>query len=209
MAVSPPRKYSPRLPREERREQLLDAALRIIAAHGFGGVSMEAIAREADIAKTVVYDAFGNQRELLRALLEREQERVLSAIAAAMPALPLKGDPGQILADGLEAVLDAVHGHPDTWRLILLPADGTPPSVRAEVEHHREQLLRQMEPLVAWGAKRLGFDHLDPELTAHLILGTAENAARLTLTQPRRFPPQRLAGFAVDVLAAISPSTAP
>jgi hypothetical protein len=58
---------------------------------------------------------------------------------------------------------------------------------------------------VAWGAERLGFDHLDPELTAHLILGTAENAARLTLTQPRRFPPERLAGFAVDVLSAISP----
>jgi AcrR family transcriptional regulator len=205
MATSPTRKYSPRLPREERREQLLDAALRIIAADGFSGVSMEAVAREADIAKTVVYDAFGNKRELLGGLLEREQERVLSSIGAAMPALPLAGDPTQILANGLEAVLDAVHRHPETWRLILLPADGTPPSVRAEVERHREQLLRQMEPLVAWGAERLGFDHLDPELTAHLILGTAENAARLTLTQPRRFPPERLAGFAVDVLSAISP----
>ncbi|MDX6643009.1 MAG: hypothetical protein QOD76_971 [Solirubrobacteraceae bacterium] len=207
MAASPTRKYSPRLPREERREQLLDAALRFIADDGFSGVSMEAVAREADIAKTVVYDAFGNKRELLGALLEREQERVLSSIAAAMPALPLAGDPAQILANGLEAVLDAVHRHPETWRLILLPADGTPPSVRAEVERHREQLLRQMEPLVAWGAERLGFEHLDPELTAHLILGTAENAARLTLTQPRSFPPERLAGFAVDVLSAISPST--
>jgi AcrR family transcriptional regulator len=207
MTVSSTRRYAPRLPREERREQLLDAALKIIAADGFAGVSMEAVAREADIAKTVVYDAFGTKGELLAALLEREQERVLSSIAAAMPALPLTGDPARILAEGLEAVLDAVHGHPDTWRLILLPADGTPPAVREEVERHREQLLRQMEPLVAWGAERLGFDHLDPELTAHLILGTAENAARLTLTHPRRFPPQRLAGFAVDVLAAITRGT--
>jgi AcrR family transcriptional regulator len=207
MAVSSTRKYSPRLPREERREQLLDAALKIIATDGFAGVSMEAVAREADIAKTVVYDAFGTKGELLAALLEREQERVLSSIAAAMPALPLAGDPSQILADGLKEVLDAVHAHPETWRLILLPADGTPPSVREEVQRHREQLLRQMEPLVAWGAERLGFDHLDPELTAHLILGTAENAARLTLTQPRRFPPERLAEFAVDVLAAITQGT--
>ena len=205
MAVSTTRRYSPRLPREERREQLLDAALRIIGAHGFGGVSMEAVAREAEIAKTVVYDAFGTKQELLSALLEREQKRVLAAIAAAMPTPPLSGDPARILADGLEAVLGAVHSHPDTWRLILLPADGTPPAVRAEVGRNREALLRQMQPLVAWGAVRLGFDHLDPELAAHVILGTAENAARLTLTQPRRFPPKRLAGFAVDVLAAISP----
>lgn len=208
VAVQTSRRYSPRLPRPERREQLLDAALRIIAAHGFGGVSMEAVAREADIAKTVVYDAFGNQRELLRALLEREQERVLSAIAAAMPTPPLTGDPAEILADSLEAVLDAVHRHPHTWRLILLPADGTPPVVRTEVERHRERLLRQMEPLVAWGTQQLGFGHLDPELTAHVILATAEDAARLTLTQPRRFPPQRLSRFAADALSAIAPRTA-
>ena len=204
MAVASNRKYSPRLPRHERREQLLDAALAIIAADGFGGVSMEAVAREADIAKTVVYDAFGNQHELLRALLEREQERVLSAIAAAIPTPPLTGDPAEILAQSLEAVLDSVRRHPDTWRLILLPADGTPPVVRAEVERHRQRLLRQMEPLVAWGTERLGIGHLDPELTAHAILATAEDAARLTLTQPRRFPPRRLSRFAADVLGAIA-----
>jgi AcrR family transcriptional regulator len=207
MATVSTRRYSPRLPRAERREQLLDATLRIIAADGFGGVSMEAVAREADIAKTVVYDAFGKQRKLLKALLEREQERVLSAIAAAMPTMPLAGEPAEILAEGLEAVLDAVRRHPDTWRLILLPADGTPPTVRAEVERHRARILHQMEPLVAWGAERLGFGHLDPELTAHVILGNAENAARLTLTEPQRFPPERLSSFAVEVLGAIAPGS--
>jgi AcrR family transcriptional regulator len=64
---------------------------------------MEAVARARRTSpKTVVYDAFGNQRELLRALLEREQERMLSAIAAALPTPPLSGEPADILADGLE-----------------------------------------------------------------------------------------------------------
>jgi AcrR family transcriptional regulator len=194
------RRYSPRLSREERRRQLLDATLQLIAQHGYGGVSMEAVAREADIAKTVVYDAFGNQRELLKALLEREQERVLSALAAAVPTPPLAGDPGQILVESLTRVLTAVREYPDTWRLILLPADGTPPSVRADVERHRQRLLRQIEPMVAWGAKQLGLGHLDPELAAETILGSAENAARLTLTKPRLYPPERIAAFAADLL---------
>jgi AcrR family transcriptional regulator len=206
MAVSTRRKYSPRLPREERREQLLDAALHLIAEHGFGGVSMEAVAREADIAKTVVYDAFANQGELLEALLEREQERALTDVAGAVPTPPIAGDPLEILVQSITTMLEAVRRHPDTWRLILLPADGTPPSLRANVERHREQLLRQLEPIVVWGLERLEPRQLDPELAAHAILFGAENFARLTLTQPRRFTPGRIADFVGALLAGLGPS---
>lgn len=204
MAVAPRRKYSPRLPREERREQLLDAALALIAEHGYGGASMEAVAREADISKTVVYDAFGDRHGMLKALLEREQERVLTAIAAAMPTPPLSGDPAELLKSGFTSVLEAVRDNPDTWRLILLPADGTPRAVRAEVDRHRTRILRQLEPMVAWGAPRLGLGELDHELAAETILALVENAARLTLTQPRKYPPERIARFSADLLATLT-----
>ena len=207
MATRTRRKYSPRLPREERREQLLDATLKLIAESGYGGVSMEAVAREAEIAKTVVYDAFPNQQELLMALLEREQERVLSAIAGALPRLPLSGDPGQILGDAIARGLEAVREYPDTWRLILLPADGTPPGVRDEVHRNREALVRQIEPMVAWGIAQLGLGGLDQELAAYVIMGAAEDAARLTLTHGDQFPPERVAKFSVDLLSALDRSS--
>jgi AcrR family transcriptional regulator len=205
MAVRTRRRYSPRLPRAERREQLLDAALGLISAHGFGGLTMEGVAREVGIAKTVVYDLFPNREELLQVLLEREQERALADVAAAIPSLPLAGDPIELLTGSLTSVLSAVRRHPDTWRLILLPADGTPPSVRAEVDLHRERLTRQIEPMVAWGLDRLGL-RLDPELTADTILGLCENAIRLTLTKPDRYPPDRVARFAADLVGAIAPA---
>ncbi|HEX2128364.1 MAG TPA: helix-turn-helix domain-containing protein [Solirubrobacterales bacterium] len=198
------RRYSRRLPRAERREQLLDAALELIAKRGFTGVSMEAVAREADIAKTVVYDAFGNQEGLLRALLDREQHRVLMAIADAIPTVPLEGDPAEILAGAIRKVLDAIRANPETWRLILLPADGAPPEMRERINHHRERLVAQIEPMAAWGIDRLGLGHLDAELVAHMIIGTAEDAGRLTLTRPDRFPPDRLATFATDLLHAVA-----
>jgi AcrR family transcriptional regulator len=204
MAVTPRRKYSPRLPREERREQVLDAALTLIAARGFGAVSMEAVAREADIAKTVVYDAFGNQEKLLRALFHREQERALAAIASAVPTVPMSADPVGVLVASLTTMLEAIRANPATWRLILLPADGAPPELRAVVERHRRTLVAQLEPLVAWGLHERGLDRLDPELTAHTIVGMGEHAARLMLTQPRRFTPRRLADFAAELLAAVA-----
>ena len=202
-AVIPRRRYSPRLPRAQRREQVLDAALRLLGTKGFAAASMEGIAREADIAKTVVYDAFGTREDLLHALFVREQERSLADVAVAMPTPPVSGQPLDVLVEALTGWLEAVRRNPDRWRLILLPADGTPPAFRAAVDRNRGQLLRQIEPLVAWGLQRLGLPDLDPELAAHMLLGTSENAARLTLTQPRRFPPARVAAFAGDLLGAL------
>ena len=99
------RRYSPRRPRAERREQLFDAALRVIDRDGFGALTVEGVAREADLAKTVVYDTFGNSEKLLRALLVREQERALGSLAAAMPEPPLTEDPRRILTESLVTLL--------------------------------------------------------------------------------------------------------
>src|SRR2546427_12521828 len=121
MAQVAQRKYSPRRPREERREQLLDAALRVLDGDGFGGLTIEGVAREVDLAKTVVYDTFGGREELLKALLAREQERALSALAAAMPKPPLADDPRQVLTEALTALLEGVRAHPETCRPILPP----------------------------------------------------------------------------------------
>ena len=204
MAGVKTRRYSPRRPREERREELLDAALRVLDADGFGGLTMEGVARQADLAKTVVYDTFGGRDELLRSLLAREHERALSALAAAMPRPPFGDDPRQILAEAFTTLLESVREHPETWRLILLPSEGTPPAVREAVDENREILVRQVGPIVAWGLDRLGAGHLDPELATSALVASGEHAIRLTLTQPDRFPPRRFADFAADVAAAIS-----
>src|SRR3954469_16486385 len=105
MATASPRKYSPRRPRKERREQLLDAALRVLDVGGFGGLTVEGVAREAGLAKSVVYDSFGGREELLKALLAREQERALSVLAAALPKAPLADDPRQVLTESLTILI--------------------------------------------------------------------------------------------------------
>jgi AcrR family transcriptional regulator len=204
MAGVAQRKYSPRRPREERREQLLDAALRVLDAGGFGGLTIEGVAREADLAKTVVYDSFGGREELLKALLAREQERALSVLAAALPEAPLADDPRQVLTESLTILIEGVREHPETWRLILLPPEGTPPAVRKTVDRQRELLVRRIEPVVAWGLHRIGANDLDPELATHALVASCEHSIRLALTQPKRFPAERFAGFAADLVAAIA-----
>jgi AcrR family transcriptional regulator len=195
-----------RLPAALRREQLLDAALGIIVEHGYRAVSMESIARAAGVTKPVVYDRFGSLDGVLRALLGREEQRALGAVATAMlPPAPLEAtDPDTLLVEGMVRVLKAIQADQRAWRLILLPVDGTPLAVRTQVERGRRLLRTHLERLVAWSLRRRGGpDDLDVELAARTLLALGEDAARLVLTRPD-FPPERIGAFArslLDVLA--------
>jgi AcrR family transcriptional regulator len=207
MATAVKRRYAPRLPPAERREQLLDAALAVIAEGGYAGVSMESVARAAGVTKPVVYDLFANRGELLRALLRREEARAFEALAAAMPQEPTPdADPDQVLVAGATAFLRAVAENPTPWRLILMPADGTPAAVREHVERGRRLVVAQLESLIAWGVERRGGPAgLDAEMAAQALVAVGEQAARLTLTDPARFPPERFSALARTLLGALGP----
>ena len=194
--TAPRRKYAPRMAPAERREQLLDATLHLIVEDGYGGVTMEAVAREAGVTKPVVYDAFGTRGRLLRALLQREEERALAALAAMLPEQPGEIDPDQLLVDGVRMFLETVHGNPDAWRLMLLPVEGTPEEVRTHVAAGREAVARQLEALVLWGIQRRGGpENIDVELAAQAIMALGEHVGRLALTEPERFDTERIARF--------------
>lgn len=75
----------------ERREQILDAALRLWTRSGFDATTVEAIALEAGIAKGTVYLYFATKEELLAAAVERWSLLPdLSAVGAAFGDLPLE-----------------------------------------------------------------------------------------------------------------------
>ncbi len=201
------RPYAPRLPPAERREQLLDAALAVLDNRGYGGVSMEAIARAAGVTKPVVYDLFGNRGELLTALLVREEERTLAQIAEAMPIDP-QADPDQLALESFRVFLDSVRATPASWRLILLPAEGTPELVREHVERGRRIVRERLEQVIAAGVEARGGDpaDLDLELAAQALIAVAEHFARMVLSQPRTYPPDRIAEFVAGLLGALQPS---
>jgi AcrR family transcriptional regulator len=205
MSASPKRRaYAPRVPPGKRREQLLDAALGLIGAHGYRGATMEAIAREAAVAKPVVYRTFTSREALLMALLERERERALGTLESALPTDLAGATPEALLRDGARAVLAAVQSRPEAWRLILLPAGETPALVQAEVEAGRALVRRQISELVRWAIdSRPGLPDVDPELAARMFMAAGEEAMRLVLTEPEAYTPEAFAEFAGRLLGAV------
>jgi AcrR family transcriptional regulator len=203
------------MPPAQRREQLIDAALGVILEHGYGGVSIEAVARAAGVTRPVVYDHFPNLPRLLHALVEREERYSLEQLDQVVPYVPTENDapaeatardPGEVLAGAVRRFLDAVMERPTTWRLILLPLEGTPALVREHVEINRARIVERIEAFVQWSIDQGQLPAgLDVELAARAIRDLGEEAGRTVLTDPDRYPPDRYERFVRSILELILP----
>lgn len=200
----PTRSRAAHLGPERRRPLVLDAALGLFRERGYEGTSMESIARAAGVTKPVVYACYPSKEALFNALLQREEERVLNQIAAAIPATTGKGDLEATFVRALTAFLRAVAAAPDTYRVIFLGEGGGNAAVAERVRRGRQ---RQVEAIAVLARPLLGGVEMDGDrdrtalLLGHVVVGLAEAGARAMLSEPDRWTPESL-GQALGRLAA-------
>jgi len=194
-----------RLPAAARREQLLDVTKAMVAAHGFHAVSIEAVAREAGVSRPIVYGHFDDLQGLLEALVLRESARALEQLAEVLPGDLTAGDPCTLLLTGLRGYLEAVRDDPDTWRLVLMPPEGAPALLRDLLGRGRGAVVAHLADAARPGLGS-GGPSPDPEMTARTLSAVADEAARLLLTDPERYPVERMLAHAKWVLDQLGSS---
>ena len=175
----------------ERREQLLDVTKDLVLEHGFHTVSIEAVARGAGVSRPIVYGHFDDLPGLLEALIDREGERAMLQLAAVLPAALDSGDPREQLLRGLRSYLEVARADPGTWRLALMPPEGAPESLRERIATGRAAARAQLAEAVRPGFGS-GRASPDPELTAAMLSTFADESVRLMLTDPDRYPVERI-----------------
>ncbi|HEX3648071.1 MAG TPA: TetR family transcriptional regulator [Pseudonocardiaceae bacterium] len=114
-----------RLPRAERREQILRAATEAFARSGFAATSLDDVAREAGVTRMVVYTHFESKSALYQAVLDRMQHLLNTAVGA-----PDYRD------FSVEALLTVAAAEPAGIRLLFHHA-AREPEFRAEVDRFR------------------------------------------------------------------------
>jgi len=194
------------MPAAERRDQLLDVLARLILDEGYAAVSIDRVAREAGIARTVVYAQFDNLDGLHTALADRNEQRIFQQVSSVLPDIAADDDPDVMAVAAFAAFLGVIAADPATWRLALLPRDGAPIALRDRVVQGRATILALLTPLCATGLERRGGpEGMDPEVLAHLILASAEEAGRMVLETPGAATEARLTAFVETALAALRP----
>jgi AcrR family transcriptional regulator len=202
----PRRKYAPRLSREARRAQLLDAALDVLADCELHELAMETVAVAAGIAKPVVYTVFRTKAELVAELLAREHQRGIAQIAAAMPTDLTTLGPAGAYAASITAFLQSALANPTRWRLILTAPDSAPCAYRDSLRVTRSAILAEAEDLArAATALMPQLAGLDPHLLAHALLSFAEMLGRLAVRHPETYPRERLESFVATLTGSLTP----
>ena len=81
----PPPPRSPGRPSDDPaiRERMIDVALREFSAHGFRGVSVTAIAKEAGATPAMIHYYFGNKKGLYEAVLQHALGPILTRLQSA------------------------------------------------------------------------------------------------------------------------------
>jgi AcrR family transcriptional regulator len=205
------RKRAAHLGPARRRPEVLDAALKLFLESGYDGTSMQAVADEAGVTKPVVYACFNSKDQLFRALLAREEERIVGEIQGAFANADLS-DPETTLIEGFTGFLRAVGDSPEVYRLIFLGEGGGNAAVAHRIQRGREEQVRRLSELaMGWldstgNGKR---SKTEVERTARLlgnsIAGLAESGARLLLSGDDDWTPETL-GRELGRLAAAAQS---
>lgn len=100
----------------QRRAQLVEVARALFAERGFEGTSVEEIAARAGVSKPVVYEHFGGKEGLYAVVVDREMQRLLDSVTAALQSA---GHPRTVLERAALALLDYIEHSTDGFRILV------------------------------------------------------------------------------------------
>jgi AcrR family transcriptional regulator len=104
-----------RMPRAQRREQILGAATRAFARAGFTNTGLDVIAAEAGVTPVILYRHFASKADLYRAVLESAGARLREVVGA-----------DTFDNTSIPALLRAASADPDAFRLLFRYAPREP-----------------------------------------------------------------------------------
>ncbi len=137
---------------EERREQVLDAAIDVFAAHGLSGASTDEIARKAGISQPYLFRLFHTKKELFIASVERCFAETRETFERAA-----EGKTGEEALDAMgHAYTDLIRSDPNRLRGQLQSyAACDDPEIRTVVRRGYGELVATVERASGAGADEL------------------------------------------------------
>jgi AcrR family transcriptional regulator len=178
--------------REQRREELLDVADRVIQRRGTD-VSMDEIASEAGITKPVLYRHFGDKDGLWEALTQRYVDELTSVLRPAAATTEGRAR----LAATIDAYLSYVELEPERYRF-LLTASGQSRTSPLVAEFRRRQVADCLFTAVD-SLRRAGLDPGFAEPWAHCVSGMIRSAG-ISWLETRALPREQLVEYLTTIL---------
>ena len=124
-----------RLSPDERRSQLLDLGVRLLAHRSLDELSIDLLAEEAGISRGLLYHYFGNKHAFHEAVVRRAADDLIEQTAP-----PADGDPLTRLAASVTAYVDYVEANYEGYLSLVKGAQGGNETLRAIYDEARSAL---------------------------------------------------------------------
>ena len=177
-----PRPKGARMPRRERRAQLLASALEVFVAHGYHSAAMDDIADRAGVSKPVLYQHFPGKLELYIALLDQSCEAVVNAIREALGSTT---DNKQRVAAAIAAFYGFVANDSGAFRLVFESDLTNEPAVRERVDRVTDDCAAAIADVIA---QDTGLSREAALLLAVSLVGMGQVSARFWLSNAGTIP---------------------
>lgn len=144
--AGPPNRRGSRLPRDERRGQLLIAASEVFVDRGYHAAGMDEIADRAGVSKPVLYQHFSSKLELYLAVLKRHVDNLVSSVRQALRTTT---DNRRRLRAAVQAFFDFIEHDGQGYRLIFENDYVNEPQVAGQVRVATESCTDAVFDLVS------------------------------------------------------------
>jgi AcrR family transcriptional regulator len=146
--------------RDERREQIKKAALKVFARRGLIGTKMSMIAKEAGISQGLSYRYYSSKDELFIALVKDAMEETAKAFATLGL---MKGSPSEKIKEFTIRMLDASNRHSFMLIQQVQTSDEVPEEAKDIVQQYpTTSFIEQMFPIFKEGQEKGEFSKGDP-----------------------------------------------
>lgn len=188
-----------RLPPEERKDALIEAAFDVAADGGYEALTLDAVAERAGVTRNLLYHYFpSGRRELYMAVLERGSAE-LTEEWAVDPELPLE----RRLAANFGRFVDHAAQPSQMWQLARQAGASPDPEVRAIADRFRDVVIANIS------LNHLGTDDPPPLVRAALRGFLAYGEAALDEWRETEIPRDAIiALLARTLIATVEAATA-
>lgn len=166
-----------RMPRDERRAQLLASALEVFVNHGYHGAAMDEIAETAKVSKPVLYQHFPSKRELYLALLDSHLEALTIMLLAALNSTT---DNDLRVQAAIKAYFEFMANDDQAHRLVFESDLVNDPEVAARLEAFNSNYADAIGAVIADDTK---LPPVEATLLGRALAGMAQVSARYWLEE--------------------------
>jgi AcrR family transcriptional regulator len=166
-----------RLPRRERRAQLLDSALEVFVAQGYHAAAMDDIAERAGVSKPVLYQHFPGKLDLYLALLDAACDDVIDNCRQALAATH---DNKTRVAAAMAAFYAYVAADGGAFRLVFESDLTSEPAVREHVDRVTSECAAMIADVIH---DDTGLPGEASRLLAVSLVGMAQVSARFWISE--------------------------